>query len=200
MKKIILTAILVLGVLTVSAQKKEAVYKKIAEKSCECALQKGASNISQMDLGICLFEGINILDTKELKVLGINPDDKMGSIESVAEAVGIEMAMTCPVIFENIGYENGEVVFQKDKEKEVKRLTFTNSGVVEEVTTKEFKTIKIKDASNTIQEFLWLNQFEGDSLLINGKIVKGDKVEIVFAEEQFFDSKVNAYRAFNVIK
>jgi hypothetical protein len=195
MKKILF--LLAVGTsMTVSAQKKDAVYKKIAEKSCDCAMKIGAAKIGEAELGLCLFEGLNSLEAKDLKIIGVNPDKKMESLESIAEPIGIQMAMTCPQVFQGMMNQEESAL----QNNEASKQTFTNSGVVEGLTANEFKSIKIKDASNTVQEFIWLTQFEGDSLLINGKVVKGDKVEIVFTEEQFFDVKTNAYKAFNIIK
>lgn len=196
MKKIVLGVLVIFMSTTVSAQKKEAVYKKIAEKSCDCAMKIGAAKIGEAELGLCLFEGLNSLEAKDLKIIGVNPDKKMESLESIAEPIGIQMAMTCPQVFQGMMNQEESAL----QNNEASKQTFTNSGVVEGLTANEFKSIKIKDASNTVQEFIWLTQFEGDSLLINGKVVKGDKVEIVFTEEQFFDVKTNAYKAFNIIK
>ncbi|MCL9804185.1 hypothetical protein NAT51_01520 [Flavobacterium amniphilum] len=196
MKKIVLGVLVIFMSTTVSAQKKEAIYKKLAEKSCDCAMKKGAPNIGEAELGLCLFEAINTLDAKEMKVLGVNKDNIMESLETIAEPIGIQMALTCPKVFEGMMAKDEAALQNGGAAKE----TFTNSGVVEGLTVNEFKSIKIKDASNTVQEFIWLTQFEGDSLLINGKVVKGDKIEVVFTEEQFFDAKTNAYKAFNIIK
>lgn len=194
MKKILLLTLTTLSFLSVSAQKKEAIYKKLAEKTCDCAVKKGAPNIGDAELGLCILEAVNILDAKEQKTMGINPNKKIESIEKIAEGVGVEMALTCPQVFQNMKDENGEPFFQGNEG------AFTNSGVVEDIVSNEFRTIKVKDASNAVVEFIWLSQFEGDSLLIKGKVVKGDKVEISFVEQQFYDLKSSTYRAYNVIK
>lgn len=195
MKKIVFTVLVTLMSLHGSAQKKEVIYKKLGDKTCECAMRKGAPNIGDVELGLCILEAVNSLDAKEQKTMGIDPNKKMESIEKIAEGVGIEMAMTCPQVFQNMKDDDGTPLFENGNTN-----TFTTSGSIEEITSGEFKTIKLKDESGMIREFLWLRQFEGDSLLIKNKIAKGDKVEIVFFEETFIDVKSNTYRAFNTIK
>jgi hypothetical protein len=44
-----------------------------------------------------------------------------------------------------------------------------------------------------------LFSFEGDSLLIKNKIAKGDKIEIEYAELEFFDAKSKTYKVYNEI-
>lgn len=193
-KSILLTAMLIASA-GVSAQKKEAIYKKLAEKSCDCSMKKGAPNIGEVELGLCLLEAVNTLDAKEQKIMGINPNKKMESIEKLAEGIGVEMALTCPQVFQNMKDDNGEALFQNGD-----AASLTNSGVVEDIISNEFRIIRIKDESGASQEFIWLTQFESDSLLLKGKVVKGDKVEVAFTEQQFYDLKSNAYRAYKVIK
>ncbi|MFC7774924.1 hypothetical protein [Flavobacterium sp. GCM10027622] len=190
----ILFLLAVMGSVTVSAQKKDAIYKKLAEKTCDCSIKKGP-NIGDMELGLCIFEAVGTLDEKEQKIMGINPNKKMESIEKIAEGVGIEMALTCPQVFKNMKDDEGKPLFEDGGAS-----TFTASGVIEDVVANEFKTIKLKDESNMSRDFIWLTQFEGDSLLLKNKVAKGDKVEISFAEETFFDNKTNTYRVFYTIR
>ncbi|MBL7886323.1 MAG: hypothetical protein JNJ52_06215 [Flavobacterium sp.] len=193
MKKMLL---LLLLPVVLMAQKKEAVYKKLAALTCECSTNKGAEKLSETDLGVCIFEALNMLNDKEKKVIGYNPDKKSANIEKIAENVGVEMALICPKVFSNILSEDQEVV-EEVVEEEI--IESSHKGTFEAMTAVEFNTITITDETNTKREFIWLFSFEGDALLIKGKIVKGDKIEVFYREQEFFDPKTKAYKIYNEI-
>lgn len=193
MKKLLL--LLLLPVVLI-AQKKEAVYKKLAALTCECSTNKGAEKLSETDLGLCIFEALNMLNDKEKKVIGYNPDKKSANIEKIAENVGVEMALICPKVFSNILSEDQEVV-EEVVEEEI--IESSHKGTFEAMTAVEFNTITITDETNTKREFIWLFSFEGDALLIKGKIVKGDKIEVFYREQEFFDPKTKSYKIYNEI-
>lgn len=194
MKKIIL---LLLFPVVMMAQKKEAVYKKLAALTCECSTNKGAEKLSETDLGLCIFEALNMLNDKEKKVIGYNPDKKSANIEKIAENVGVEMALICPKVFSNILAEEEGVVSEEVVEEEI--IESSHKGTFETMTAVEFNTITITDETNTKREFIWLFSFEGDALLIKGKIVKGDKIEVFYREQEFFDPKSKTYKIYNEI-
>ena len=194
MKKIIL---LLLFPVVMMAQKKEVVYKKLAALTCECSTNKGAEKLSETDLGLCIFEALNMLNDKEKKVIGYNPDKKSANIEKIAENVGVEMALICPKVFSNILSEDEGAVTEAVVEEEI--IESSHKGTFESMTAVEFNTITITDETNTKREFIWLFSFEGDALLIKGKIVKGDKIEVFYREQEFFDPKTKAYKIYNEI-
>jgi hypothetical protein len=192
MKKLLL--LLLALPLVIVAQKKEAVYKKLANVTCECASKKDPNEITETDLGICIFESLDKLDEKERKVIGYNPDKKMETIEKVAESVGIEMAVICPKVFSKLGAEEDEEVTEEPPLVD----TFV-IGTMESITSNEFKTIHVIDENNAKRAFLWLFSFDGDTLFIKNKVVKGDKLEIHYREQEFFDPKTNSYQKYNEI-
>lgn len=193
MKKIIL---LLLFPIVMMAQKKEAVYKKLAALTCECSTNKGTEKLSETDLGLCIFEALNMLNEKERKVIGYNPDKKSAAIEKIAENVGVEMALICPKVFSNILSDDEAVVAEEVVEEIIES---SHKGTFETMTAVEFNTITITDEANTKREFIWLFSFEGDALLIKGKIVKGDKIEVFYREQEFFDPKTKTYKIYNEI-
>ncbi len=192
MKKLLL---LLLFPVVMMAQKKEVVYKKLAALTCECATNKGTEKLTETELGICIFESLGMLDEKERKIIGYNPDKKSASLERIAENVGVEMALLCPKVFANILGEESEYVAEETEEI----IASSHKGTFESMTAGEFNTIVITDESNTKRAFIWLFSFEGDSLFIKDKIVKGDKVEIFYTEQQFFDPKTKTYKIYNEI-
>jgi hypothetical protein len=193
MKKIF-TLLLLIPLVTI-AQKKEVVYKKLANITCECANRKGASEITETDLGLCIFESLDKLNDKEKKVIGYNPDKKMETIEKVAESVGIEMAIVCPEVFSKLAEnESGDAT---EAVEEAEDLFAT--GTLESIASNEFKTINMVDENNAKRAFIWLFSFEGDALFIKNKASKGDKLEIHYREQEFFDPKTNSYQKYNEI-
>ena len=188
-KLLILLLALPLGIV---AQKKEAVYKKLATITCDCASKKDPNEITETDLGICIFESLDKLDEKEKKIIGYNPDKKMETIEKVAESVGIEMAVICPKVFSKLGAE------EETTEEPPLVDTFV-TGTLESITTNEFKTINVIDENSAKRSFIWLFSFDGDTLFIKNKVVKGDKLEIHYREQEFFDPKTNSYQKYNEI-
>lgn len=175
------------------AQKKEIVYKKLATSTCECITPK---EVTDINLGICIFEAINKLTEKERKTVNVDIDDKMASIEKIAESVGLEMAVICPEVFVKIAKESDtEETFVAEEDE----LDLFYTGTFESIATVEFNTIHLLDDKNVMQEFIWLFSFDGDNLFIKNKIVKGDKLEIHYRQQEFFDPKQSKYRIYNEI-
>nr|WP_294773539.1 hypothetical protein [uncultured Flavobacterium sp.] len=188
-----LKLLLFLMPVVVMAQKKEVVYKKLATSTCECIATK---EVTDINLGICIFDAINKLTEKERKTVNVDIDNKMASIEKIAESVGLEMATICPDVFLKIAKENdteGNYVAEEDE------LDLFYTGTFESITSVEFNTIYLIDDKNVKQEFIWLFSFEGDNLFVKNKIVKGDKLEIHYRQQEFFDPKQNKYRIYNEI-
>jgi hypothetical protein len=188
-----ITILLLLLPALLYAQKKEAVYKKLATYTCDCV--SGKKEVTDVNLGVCIFEAIDHLSNKERRSIDVNPDDKMTAIQNIAESVGIEMAIVCPDVFTKIA-ENKASENSVDDEDEMD-LFYT--GTFESMTAQEFNTIILVDEKNEKQEFVWLFTFDGDNLFIKNKIIKGDKLEIHYRQQDFYDPKLNKYRIYNEI-
>lgn len=188
-----LKLLLLLIPLALTAQKKEIVYKKLANSTCECITTK---EVTDINLGICIFEAINKLTDKERKTVNVDIDDKMASIEKIAESVGLEMAVICPDVFVKIAKESDtEETFVAEEDE----LDLFYTGTFESIAAVEFNTIYLLDDKNVKQEFIWLFSFDGDNLFIKNKIVKGDKLEVHYRQQEFFDPKQSKYRIYNEI-
>ncbi|WP_162126852.1 hypothetical protein [Flavobacterium phycosphaerae] len=175
------------------AQKKEAIYKKLATYTCDCV--GGKKEVTDVNLGVCIFEALGQLSNKERRNIDVNQDDKMKAIQNIAESVGIEMAIICPDVFAKIAENKAEDTAISDEDE----LDLFYTGTFESMATQEFNTIILLDEKNEKQEFVWLFTFEGDNLFIKNKIVKGDKLEIHYRQQDFFDPKQNKYRIYNEI-
>lgn len=186
-----LNLLLFLLPIAVMAQKKEMVYKKLATSTCECITPK---EVTDINLGICIFDAINKLTEKERKTVNVDIDNKMASIEKIAESVGLEMAVICPDVFLKIAKDDTEEPPLVEEE-----LDLFYTGTFESMATVEFNTIYLLDDKNIKQEFIWLFSFDGDNLFVKNKIVKGDNLEIHYRQQEFFDPKQNKYRVYNEI-
>ncbi|WP_284651043.1 hypothetical protein [Flavobacterium terrisoli] len=189
-----LSLLLLLLPLTLMAQKKEVVYKKLATSTCDCI---GTKEVTDVNLGICIFAAMNKLTEKEQKIINVDVDNKVASIEKIAESVGLEMASICPEVFTKMANQEnaGENIVAEDDTE----LDLFYTGTLESINTAEFNTIILMDDKNERQEFVWLFPFDGDNLFVKGKIVKGDKLEIHYRQQEFFDPKQNKYRIYNEI-
>lgn len=198
MKKVISLAILI-PILSL-AQKKTEVFKKTAIMTCECANKKDVSTISNLELGLCIFESLDKLTVKEKKTIGYDSDRKVETVETVAKSVGVEMALVCPEIFSKLSDDENDSQTEEaiTNVEEVEEDLFS-IGIIESITSNEFNTINIINENNEKEAFIWLFSFDGDSLFIKEKAVKGDKIKIYYVEQQFFDPKTNRYQKYKEI-
>jgi len=193
MKKTLL--LMLLFPILLLGQKKEAVYKKLANLTCDCAAKKAQEkNLTSYDLGICIFDALDQLDVKDRKTISYNPDKKIETGMDIAKNVGVEMAIICPNYIKITKDEDPPVV-DSTQAIEIKTI----KGSIDSMVSNGLKFIYIIDDNHLKKEFLWLDAFEGDSLFIKGKAAIGDSIEIQYIETNYFDPKENTYRKYNVI-
>ncbi len=175
------------------AQKEQVIYEKLANQTCECVNSKKTEKISQIELGLCVLGSLGKLSDKEKKT--IKYDSGEGSIDKVSEQVGMQMVAICPDVFSNMLQDEGASEVASDAEASDPSST----GIFQSMVSNQFNTIIIMDSENQKREFIWLFPFEGDALFIKNKIIKGDKIEILYREQNFFDPKINDYKIYNEI-
>ena len=177
-------------------QKKEAVYKKLANLTCDCAEKKAKEkNLTSYDLGICIFDALDQLDEKDRKTISYNPDKKVETGFDIAKNVGVEMAFICPQYIKTTKEEEPPQMIDSTQAVAVNTI----KGTIDSMVSNGLKFIYIIDDNHLKKEFLWLDAFDGDSLFIKGKAAIGDTIEIQYIETNYFDPKENAYRKYNVI-
>lgn len=189
MKKLIILFILI--PVTTFAQTKDEVIKKIATLTCECSDK--SAEINDTSLGLCIFEAIGKLSDKEKKAANIDPADPTSGIDKIAESVGYAMVSVCPKVFITLDKNKKD---NPDTAVEEPSLTF--EGTLESISNSDFTKITAKSGVDK-KEFIWLFTFEGDSLLLKNKIDKGEKIEVSYREQQFYDPKTKAYKTYNEI-
>lgn len=175
------------------AQKEDVIYKKLANQTCDCINSKKNEKISQIELGLCVIGSLGKLSDKEKKT--IKYDSGEDSIDKVSEQVGMQMVAICPDVFSKILQDEGTTEVTEDAEVPDP----SSIGTFQSMISNQFNTIVIVDSENQKREFIWLFPFEGDALFIKNKIIKGDKIEIMYREQNFFDQKINDYRIYNEI-
>lgn len=191
MKKI--TLLLLVIPFFMNAQKKEEIFRKLGNTSCECANK--SQDVSTTSLGLCILSSLNLLTDKERKIIGYTGDDKMAALEKISESMGMEMASICPELFTKL--ESSKVTDTAATEEE-EEATY-EVGTFDSIVANEFNTMFLVNEKNEKTAFIWLFTFDGDSLLIKNKIAKGDKLEVYYREQEFFDPKTNSYKKYNEI-
>lgn len=181
---------------TFQAQKKEDVYKKLAQLTCDCASKKDVNSLTELDLGLCIFSSLDQISDKEKKAIDYNPDQKTDISDEMAEKVGIEMLITCPDVISAIAKRSS--LDEAEEEVEETDIVSTKGTYVSQ-TANEFITIELLNEANQKENFIWLFPFSGDTLLIKNKIDKGDKLEVFYREQQFYDAKTRAYVVYKEI-
>jgi hypothetical protein len=189
------TLLLLLFPVLVYSQKEEVVYKKLANQTCDCVNEKKTEKISELELGLCVISSLGKLSDKEKKTIKYDVASDT-SLDKVSEQIGMQMVSVCPDVFSNMLQTNASVE-EPATDDYVPDPSFT--GVFETSITNEFKSIVVIDDANQKREFIWLFPFDGDVLLIKNKILKGDKINISYREQNFFDPKKNEYRMYNEI-
>lgn len=174
-------------------QKKDIIYKKLSDYTCDCAHKK--EQITDEALGFCIFEAVAALSAKEKKTINYNENDRVESVTKIAENIGFEMALSCSDVITKLNKSVGETA-DETVPTEVQPI-FT--GTLQSVGTGDFKTFLLVGENGEKMEFIWLSSFENDNLFVKNKITKGDKLEIQYREQQFFDPKTNLYKVYNAI-
>ncbi len=186
------TLLLLLFPVFLFAQKEDVVYKKLANQTCECINEKKKEKISELELGLCVISTLGKLSDKEKKIIKYDSASDT-ALDKVSEQIGMQMVSVCPEVFSNM-LQAEAVVEEAATEEVAPDPAF--EGVFQTITSNEFKTISIIDNENQKREFIWLFSFDGDALFIKNKIVKGDKIEVTYREQNFFDPKINEYRIY----
>lgn len=197
MKKI-LVAIVSIFSLTTYSQSSEAIYDVIAKETCECInkknidISKSSSKEIQAQLGMCMLTSYTA-HKNELK-----PEDRVefgddSGMEKLGESVALKMIDHCPnVILELGGKVNDDAPKGEVKEK--------ISGQFLESKSNDFVTISVKDESGRIYSLLLLTFFENSNLISDNLLKKNQKIEVEYAEQEFYDVKSKDFRLYKVLK
>ncbi|KGO89959.1 hypothetical protein [Flavobacterium suncheonense] len=203
MKKILLTALIFSGTVTVSGQQldKEALLSLMAKETCECLQSKKEKIVDENKLkaetGFCIIASYTKHSEEAKTVFGpIFEDTKKA--EKLGEEVAMKMITVCPDTFKTL-VETFMTEEAAADEKASEVFTPSVSGKVVEVKTGDFITLVIADASGRKHSLLLLMPFEGANLLIENKLKKSQSVEARYFEQEFYDPKTKDYKYFKVL-
>jgi hypothetical protein len=169
---------------------------KIAQKSCEC-LDKVPDTLKtdefNLKLGICMIEAATPYKKQLKKDQGINLDNIDTEGEKLGRLIGIKMASTCPNILLKLTQKPSDKEEAAAEEK-------TAEGLITKLENDFFVVLSLKDEAGKINRFYWLTFVEsGMELTSKYKSVVGESVIITYKVQDFFDPKIEEYRAFNII-
>lgn len=138
------------------------------------------------------MEGINIFEKDVEKHYGIDivSDDK--KMEELGYDIGKKMGLKCPTVFK----------FMLDDEENNTDADFnelTISGSVVEIKSDQFLSLKVKEDSGKINQFILLGNFD-NSFLLTDKVLKvKDLVDVTYYEMELFDAKIAKFISFKII-
>ncbi len=172
---------------------KEELIDKLSDNACECTnKQEITKDNFELTLGICLLEGINIFEKDVEKHYGIDivSDDK--KMEELGYDIGKKMGLKCPTVFKfMLDYE------ENNTDADFNELTI--SGSVVEIKSDQFLSLKVKEDSGKINQFILLGNFD-NSFLLTDKVLKvKDLVDVTYYEMELFDAKIAKFISFKII-
>jgi len=174
-------------------QTQEDVYKKISLNACDC-IKKLDEKSTEEDFGICIMSEMGRLTSKEREIIKLDVNSSEGS-EKFGQEVGFSLVANCPD-FLNILNKR-----KRNKQLAQKNQIQNNELIAAflELKTSQFIEIIVKTENNSNLNFIWLKEFEGDTLLQNNLIQKGTKLKINYFMMNLYDPIMKEYRNFNVL-
>ena len=161
--------------------------------------KKSTSNL-ESDMGMAMIPAFGKYMTEIMQIYGFNKmnEENWGI---VGEAIGGELAKSCPTIFTLLG-RNPEAT--SDLMNGRSNNSPTNSvlleGTIEKITNTELSYIEVKSSKGKIEKLYWLEYFEGSNDLINSpnKLLQ-KPVKITFVEKEIYKSSLKEYIKIKVI-
>lgn len=198
MKKGLLIIAVMFGMNVVAQTEKQLT--KVTNSTCECLqdkdIESGDMNMLQMELGICMLAAMG---ENNISIDVNNPSE----IESFGEKVGMQLAYSCPKFLEIIGEmaeEDPDMLNDIIDARDQPSLEIS-SGVVSEVKSDDFVTLKIRNISGKKETFFWMQHFEGSSLLENdGSAILQKNVYIEYETIEVYSPKLEDYIDFKMIR
>lgn len=181
---------------------------EIASNTCECleGIESGLDEEERnMQLGLCLFEAAGPYKKQIKKEYKIDLDKIDEDGEKLGRLIGAKLATTCPhALLKLVGGgsdddKKAEPVVEEVAEVEAKLNKV--EGVLVDIATDHFVTFSLKDDMGKTQKYYWLNFVKSDiDLLSQYKMLKDKTIVISYRKKEFFDPRINEYRAYNVIQ
>ena len=191
MKKLFLLLVLIIANQSFS----QDVMDKITNETCECIksknldLEKVETNELHVQLGLCMMQAYSNHKEKlpKNKRVELDNDEQM---EKFGQEIGMKMINYCPDILLAIGKNENK----KNEDNIVEDvLSLSSTGVLIERKTDGFLTIRIKEESGRINDFILVKNFDNAFLISDDVLKINSKVKIEFYYEDIFDPKLNKF-------
>ena len=191
MKKIILYLSIVFTSTSLIAQEH---IDLITDFACACIdkkeLNEKDQQALQMELGLCILEGLSKVDQNIIDSLNLDMTDQNGMYK-LGESIGIRMASRCPGTLMKV-MSSADLDFETGDFSEI--VTNEIQGKISKVEMNELTIISLETHDGSILKLLWLRPFEGaESFIKNPKSLVNKKVEISFEEIEIFTPSLKSY-------
>jgi hypothetical protein len=173
----------------------------ITNETCECIkaknidLEKIESSELQMQLGLCVIQSYSNHKDKlpKSKRILLDNEDQM---EKFGEEIGMKMITFCPDILLAIGKNE----IDKNESNEVLDVSsLSSTGILIERKKDGFLTIKIKEESGRINDFILIKNFDNAYLISDDVLKVNTKVKVDFYYEDIYDLKLNKFISSKVL-
>jgi hypothetical protein len=167
----------------------------ITNETCECIkaknidLDKIEASELQMQLGLCVLQSYSNHKEELPKSKRVFLDNG-AQMEKLGEEIGMKMITFCPDIILAIGKNE----IDKNKSNEVLDvLSLSSTGLLIERKKDGFLTIRIKEESGRINDFILIKNFENAYLISDDVLKINTKVKVDFYYEDIYDLKLNKF-------
>lgn len=171
------------------------IYQKVAEHTCSCLGEKTTEELEavnlEFQLGLCIIGGIFKNKEEFDQTFGGKTIQEI-DMEKFGEDVGMEMLNICPQIFLN--FVNGD-----DDEEANDEFSGIELGKITGIEKKQFNVVNLESGDGSILKFLWLWDFTGSEMLIDGSY-KDKWLNVVYSNVELYDAQKATYVVFKVIE
>lgn len=193
--KLFALLLLCLFVQTTFAQEDDYM-QKITQKACECISElSNEENVTKEQLGLCMLGEAVKYKEQLLRDHNINMMNIDMEGEELGRVIGLQMISECPDIMISLA------ALTDDDSEEVETPLFMAEGTIKAITKDEFIVFSLKTEDGRTSKFYWLTFIKSDTDLQNDyEKLKGKKVSIEYDIYEFYDTKLEDYRNYNIIE
>lgn len=191
------------------------VFSKLADDVCACMRKQKAFDKStesmQLALGFCLLENVGT-HKAALKKVGYETE-RTGDFEKISEKTGAYLAFQCPEVLSMVSkmLEDEDSDFREKVMERVEERKSTGSsslrsdsykGAVAGVKQDDLFRLLLRSNTSGTVEFIWLEKFYGDDLLMGEVSIKkllNRNVEVQYVEKEIYNPKTASYQTVKCI-
>lgn len=185
---------LLLLLLSISVYSQE-FHEQLAIESCECVAQIDLESLTyeqrEVQLGVCLIVSLGKFSKELENTYGktfIDFDEKEQIL--LFEKVGFKMWEICPVNMMNF---SDDFAFHDSED-----FPSVEFGKISTIQQNQFNTVVLRLGDGSLNNFLWLWDFEGSDILIEKEYI--DKwINIFYIEAPMYNPETSSYVNYKII-